>query len=201
MTESLKIPIIKNKTTFEQTLLVSLSVSKFNSELLTTPINPKDFIHHYNGRKVIFDLNERFDTTVELTINKNFFSNNYIVDVFLFITAIISVLVTTLAIYLLCKCKKFKTQVASLALQQIKEVGTVTQKEIITEYRILTYISLAFTIFGPVMVAILHYRKSKLCSGCMFSNAVKIMVFISDGHNIVPRNYVKLQEASIYSKL
>ena len=30
------------------------------------------------------------------------------------------------------------------------------------------------------MVAILHYRKSKLCRGHMFSNTVKIMIFISD---------------------
>ena len=30
------------------------------------------------------------------------------------------------------------------------------------------------------MVAILHYRKSKLCRECMFSNAVKIMISISD---------------------
>ena len=62
--------------------------------------------------------------------------------------------------------------VASLALQQVKEVGAVTQKEINTECKILTYIGLALTIFGPVMVAILHYRKSKLCRGCMFSNMV-----------------------------
>ena len=47
---------------------------------------------------------------------------------------------------------------ASLVLQQVKEVGTVTQKEINSEWNILTYISLALTIFGLVMPAILHYR-------------------------------------------
>ena len=36
------------------------------------------------------------------------------------------------------------------------------------------------------MVAILHYRKSKLCRGHMFSNAVKIMIFISDVQYYVP---------------
>ena len=48
---------------------------------------------------------------------------------------------------------------ASLVLQQVKEVGTVTQKEINTECKILTYRSLALTSFGLVIVAILHYRK------------------------------------------
>ena len=36
------------------------------------------------------------------------------------------------------------------------------------------------------MVAILHYRKSKLCRGCMFSNTVKIIIFISDVQHYVP---------------
>ena len=121
-------------------------------------------------------MNERHDTT-DLTTNKNFFSNNYIINIFLFISAIISVisvLVPTFTIYLLCKYKKLRTLVVSLALQQVKEVGAVTQGEINTECKILTYISLALMVFGLVMVAIIHYRKSKLCRGHMFSNAVKI---------------------------
>ena len=75
------IPIIRNKTTFEQTFPISLNVSKFVSDLLTAPRNLKDVIHQYNSRKEIFDSNERHDTT-DLTTNKNFFSNNYTVDVF-----------------------------------------------------------------------------------------------------------------------
>ena len=131
--------------------------------------------------------------TTDLTTNKNFFSNNYIVDIFLFITAVISLLVTTLATYLFCKYKKLKTLVTSLALQQVKEVNAVTQKEINSECKTLTYISLALTIFSLVMVEILHYRKLKLCRGCMFSNAVKIMIFISDVQYYVP---VKLCKTS-----
>ena len=122
----------------------------------------KDFIHQHNYKKEFFDLKERHDTT-DLITSKNLFSNNYIVDIFLFITAVISLLVTTMAIYLLCKHKKLRTLIASLALQQVEEVGAVTtQKEINIECKILTYISSALTILGLVMVAVLHYRKSKL---------------------------------------
>ena len=185
MTESLEIPIIRSKSTFKQTLPVSLNISKIDTDPLTVPRNVKDFIHQYNSRKEIFDLKERHDTK-DPTTNKNFFSNSYIVDVFLFITAIISLLVTTLAIYLLYKHKKLRTLVTSLVLHQVKEVGAVTQEEINTECKILTYISLALTIFGLVMVTIPHYRKSKLCRGCMFSNVVKIMIFISDVQYYVP---------------
>ena len=45
LTETLEFPILKNKTTFEQTLPISLNVSKFDSELLTAPRTLKDFIN------------------------------------------------------------------------------------------------------------------------------------------------------------
>ena len=93
--------------------------------------------------------------------------------------------------YLLCKHKKLRTLVASLALQHEKEVGTVTQKEINTEWKILPYISLALTIFSLVMVAIQHYRKSKMCRGHMISNTVKTMIFSLDVQYYVPIKFCK----------
>ena len=52
---SLEFPILKNKTTFEETLPISLNISKFDSELLKTPRNLKDFIHQYNCKKEFFE--------------------------------------------------------------------------------------------------------------------------------------------------
>ena len=82
-----------------------MNVSQFDSELLMGSRTLKDFIHQYKCKKEIFDLEERYDTTDANLANKNFCLNNFIIDVFLFITVIISLLVTTLAIYLLCKHK------------------------------------------------------------------------------------------------
>ena len=76
--------------------------------------------------------------------------------------------------------------IASLVLLQVKEVGAVTQKEINSGCKTLTFISFVLTILGLVMIAILHYQKSKLCRGHMFSNAVKIIIFISGVRNYVP---------------
>ena len=84
--------------------------------------------------------------STELSTNKNFFSENYILDIFLFITVIIFLLATTLTVYLLCRHKKLRMPKASLVLDQVKEVGTVTQKEINTECKTLSYISLVLTI-------------------------------------------------------
>ena len=73
-----------------------------------------------------------------------------------------------------------------MVLHHIKEVGTVMKKEINSECKTLTYISLVLTILGLIMMVILHYRKSKLCTGCTFSKTVKIMIFISDVQYYIP---------------
>ena len=84
---------------------------------------------------------------MDLTTNKNFFSNNYIVDVLVFFTAVFSLLVTNLALYLLCKHKKLRMLVGNLVLQQVREVDVVTtQEEVTTECKIQIYIILALTV-------------------------------------------------------
>ena len=65
LTESHEFPILKNMTTFKQTLPISLNMSKFDTSLLTSPKTLKDFIHQYKCKKEIFDLEERHDNTNE----------------------------------------------------------------------------------------------------------------------------------------
>ena len=48
---------------------------------------------------------------------------------FLFVTAVILFLVTTVVLFIICKHTKLKSLAISLALQEIKEVGTVTKQE------------------------------------------------------------------------
>ena len=105
LTESIEFLVIKNKTTFEQTLPISLNISKFDQMLLTAPSNVKEFINSYTNHKENFDLQERHDN-MELNTNKKFFSGSYIMDIFMFISVIISLLATALTVYLLCKHKK-----------------------------------------------------------------------------------------------
>ena len=47
LTLSLKTPNLLNRTTYEQTLPISLTPSKFDSKLLTVPKTLKDFVHHF----------------------------------------------------------------------------------------------------------------------------------------------------------
>ena len=160
--ESLEFPIIKNITTFEQTLPISLNIYKFAPTLLSASSDLNEFINSYTNYKEIFNLQERHDNT-ELNTSKNFFSENYIVDIYLFISVIIFLLATNLTVYLLCKHRELRTLIASLVLHQVKEVNSVTEKEINTECRTCAYVRFVLTTLGLTMVAILRYRKSKFC--------------------------------------
>ena len=47
LTDSLQFPILLNRTTYKQTLPISLKLPEFNSELLTAPKALKDFVHQF----------------------------------------------------------------------------------------------------------------------------------------------------------
>ena len=59
LTDSLKFPILLNRTAHELTLLISLQSFAFNSDLLKAPRTLKDFVHQFQHKKEIFDLKER----------------------------------------------------------------------------------------------------------------------------------------------
>ena len=149
------------------------------------PLKHSDYISKYKQRKEIFDLKERHDTTNIESPNKNFFTYNLIVDIFVFTTAIILAIATIIILYLVCKHNNFRTLVASLALQQVKEVGASAMKHDTNNTcncrsQFYVILALSASIFGLVLFTILKARRIKLCRGQLFSNAVKIMLFISE---------------------
>ena len=101
--------------------------------------------------------------------SKNFFTNNFIIDVFVFIIAIILVISTIIIIYAICKHNKLRALVTSLAFQQAKEVKAeeINEGEYNCECAAQFYIILALSIIiiGLVVFAILQARRIKLCRG------------------------------------
>ena len=140
LTESLQPPLIKNRTMYEQIVPVDLSISGFEKTLLHVSTNLKDLLNNYIRRKEIFDSKERHENTI-LNTSKNFFSNDHIMGIFMFISSIISLISTALIIHLLCKHKKIRTLIVSLVFHQAKEVGT-TAREASSECTTLAYIGI-----------------------------------------------------------
>ena len=93
------------------------------------------------------------------------------------------------------KHTKLKSIVTSLALEQFREEDAVSKQEHISvtqdiEYtcRIQWYIicMLIVAILGIIVFVILNARKLKMFRGHLFSNTVKIMLFISDAQYYIP---------------
>ena len=179
--------LIKDRTMYQQPFPINLSIQDFDRSLLHAPTNLMTFVKEYNQNEEIFDLEERHAYTIKSLnhSNKNFFSNNYIVDIFMFASSVISLISTTLIVYLFCKHKQIRTLMTSLILHKIKNVED-SSNETNSECKTLAYIGITLTILSLLIVTFLHYRKSRLCKGQKFSNAVKIMLFISDVQNYVP---------------
>ena len=160
------------RTTSEYTLPIFLNNSKFDNSLLTAPQTLKDYIALYKHEKEIFDLKERHDIDeLDLeTSNKNFFTNNIIVDIFVIIIAKLSVMTTMIII------------------QQLREVSASTTKKEDENYtcnctsQFYIILALSIAIIGLVIFTILQVRRIKLCSQnnafcirCTISCAGKIM--------------------------
>ena len=78
----------------------------------------QDLTKIYSQKKEIFDLEERHDIDIEYP-NKNFFTNNLIIDIFVFTVAILLAITTLIILYLLCKYNKLRTLVTSLVVKDV----------------------------------------------------------------------------------
>ena len=191
LTEEVGLPIFMNKSTLEITLPVFLNKSTFNETLLSAPLNLKKYVAQYKCDKEMFDLKERhdIDELEKELVNKNFF-NTQVVKLFNFVVAIISIIATLVTIYRICKHNNLKALVTSLALQQVKKVKAddienVNSKcKCTTQFYIILVLSLV--ILSLIIFAILQVRRIKICRGQIFSNLVKIMLFISDIQYYIP---------------
>ena len=113
---------------------------------------------------------------------KNSLFNNSTKDIFLFTTAMISLVVTSIVMYVTCKHMKLKSLVTSLAIQEIREVGTEAKQEHVSimhdvectcKIQWYTIFMLSLAVLGIRILIIINARKLKLFRRHLFSNAVK----------------------------
>ena len=118
------------------------------------------------------------------------FFNSQVVKIFKFVVAIILIIATVVTIYTICKHNKLRALVTSLALQQVKEVKADDIENVNSKCKCTIWffiiLVLSLAIISLIIFAILQVRRIKICRGQMFSNVVKIMLFISDVQYYIP---------------
>ena len=154
MTDS--VPLIKDKTWYEQPLSIHLNIPHYDNSLYYRPTRLRDFMTNYfNNSEEIFDLQQRQAMeSPTFSTSKNFFFNQ-IVNIFMFASSIISVITITIVIYLFCKHKHIRTIIASLILYKTKEIEANSSSNSETnnyECRTLAYIGMVLTVLSMITV-------------------------------------------------
>ena len=116
LNETIKTPINRNWTSFKQSLPVSLESFQLNSKLMHTPVMLRDFIDQYQDNRIS-------STKWESPTSKfRSFINRFLIDMLVFIAAIVTVFIIFVIIYIIMGQSKLKVLVATMALQRVKAV-------------------------------------------------------------------------------
>ena len=182
--EVLDTPIDRNWMHDKQILPITLESFEINSSLLQAPNTLKDYI------KQLQEHNKKLQVNVPHHITKsNFkdFSSSFIADIIGFAAALLTIITAVVVIYTVTGHSKLKTLVANIALQHIRtvEAASLNPDHIICESgleKMILIINLAVL----TIIANAKVRKSRIFKGKLFSNSIKVKLFIADNHCYIP---------------
>ena len=110
-----------------------------------------------------------------------------------FSAALLTIIITLVVIYIVTGQSKLKTLVTNIALQHIKtvEAAACNPNYVICEnglVRMLMIINLGIL----TLMALAKLRKSRIFKGGLFSNTIKIKLFVVDNHCYIPLHLNRL---------
>ena len=153
-----------------------------NQNLLQLPQALKEYIKQYQENRR--SLNMKENSIKEPTFNAFLFS--YMVDVILFVTGILTVILTFIITYMLCRQSKLKSVVANLALKCVKTVEAATIKEFNNCNLELIQLLIMLNLILTILIVMAKLNKSKVFQGHVFTNMVKIKLFLANTQSYVP---------------
>ena len=122
----LEAPFLHNITTQEHILPISLGSDDFDKELLAAPETLRELVEKYKKRKLNFDKqHETLDKEDDIIIETSIL-NHLASKIFIFIKAIISLIIVLVVIMLIFKGEKMRALVTNLAM--IKGVKALVEE-------------------------------------------------------------------------
>ena len=190
LTEMLDTPVDRNWMHDKQILPISLESFEINSSLLQAPKTLKDYIKQFQEHNKKLQVNVPHHNTKS---NFKGFISSFIADIIGFGAALLTIIMALVVIYIVTGHSKLKTLVANIALQCIKtvEAAALNPNHIICENgleKILLVINLAIL----TIMAFAKLRKSRIFKGKLFSNTIKVKLFVADNHCYIPLHLNKL---------
>ena len=178
-----------NWTTQEQILPISLKTFEISPNLINAPKTLRELAVRYRNKKNTFDKEERnLDKPGENNSKFQSFLNSFIVDVLIFIGALITLIIALIVIYVLYGQSKLKALVTNIAMQRIRAVEAADMNGTLCTCMTQWYIMgmLIIITLGMLYLVTSKIRKTSFCKGRLFSNNTKILLFISNAYSYVP---------------
>ena len=174
----------------EHILPISLESDDFDKELLTAPETLRKLVESYKRKKLNFNTHDTLEPEDDLLIETSNF--NYLASkLFIFIMALISLIVALLVIMLLFKGAKMRVLVTNLAM--LKGVKALTEgTKIGTNYEYWIIIPwLSLILLGIMFLIIERVHKMPIFRKYRYSNTIQILIFISNIKSYVPNKLCK----------
>ena len=184
---TLDIPFFHNITRQEHVLPILLESNNFYEELLSAPKTLRELVERYKQKKISFDKqhktlnNEKEDDS---SIRTSIF-DHLAFNIFMFVMAIISVIIMFIVIKLIFKGEKMQTLVPNLAM--IRGVKAISKEiEAIDKEYWIIIIWLSLILLCILFLTIEKLYRMPMFRKYHYSNTIKIMLFISDIKSYVP---------------
>ena len=189
LTEVLDTPIDRNWTHDKQILPISLESFELNSSLLQAPKTLKDYIKQFQEHNKKLQVNVPQHNTKS---NFKGFISSFIVDIIGFGAALLTIIMALVVIYIVTGHSKLKTLVTNIALQCIKTVEAALNPNHIICENGLEKILLVMYLAILTIIAFAKLRKSRIFKGKLFSNTIKVKLFVADNHCYITLHLNKL---------
>ena len=179
--------MLQNITTQEHILPISLDSGDFDKELLEAPETLREIVENYKRKKLNIDKQHKKLDPVEDPEKETSIFDQLASNIFIFIMAFISLLVTIIVIMLLCKGAKMQALITNLAIQKSVKVLTEEKENCSNyEYWIIIIMWLTLILLGIIFLIIEKVHKMPIFRKHQYSNTIKELIFISNIKSYVP---------------
>ena len=180
---TLSTPINRNWTNIKQPIPISLDSFQVNSKLMHASMMLKDFMEQYQENRMTITKQENSKSKFQK------FINSFLVDMLIFIAAILTVIIVLVTIYFLTGQSKLKALISTIALQRIRDVEALnTDKPVQNCNSGLLKILMILNLVIVVSLLLRKIKKSILFWGHPFSHMVKVKLFLANTKSYVLLN-------------
>ena len=162
---------------------ISLDSFPINPKLMHVPIKLKDFMEQYwENKMTIIKQNNPKSKFIK-------FINSFLIDMLIFIAAILTVFLVLVIIYVLTGQSKLKALITTMALQRVRAVEALnTDRQVQNCNSGLLKVLMILNLVIVVLLLLRKIKKSIFFWGQPFSNTVKIKLFLADTKSYVSLN-------------